>query len=194
MHLNPCGVITLMTDFGTSDHFVGVMKGVILNISPQARIVDITHAVPPQDIHGAAFLINSAYRYFPAGAIHIVVVDPGVGSCRRGIVCQTDTAYFVCPDNGVLSHILDNNTTPRVVALDNAAYWLSEISNTFHGRDIFRSRGSPLVMWDFAQSIWECGKQLGAIAHPHASSEDDDDCRKRNLGRSLREPDYECYA
>ena len=137
MHLNPCGVITLMTDFGTSDHFVGVMKGVILNISPQARIVDITHAVPPQDIHGAAFLINSAYRDFPAGAIHVVVVDPGVGSCRRGIVCQTDTAYFVCPDNGVLSHILDNNTTPRVVALDNAAYWLSEISNTFHGRDIF---------------------------------------------------------
>ena len=137
MHLNPCGVITLMTDFGTRDHFVGVMKGVIINISPQARIVDITHAVPPQDIHGAAFLINSAYRYFPNGTIHVVVVDPGVGSCRRGIVCQTDTAYFVCPDNGVLSHVLGDSSAHRVVALDNAAYWLSEISNTFHGRDIF---------------------------------------------------------
>ena len=137
MHLNPCGVITLMTDFGTRDHFVGVMKGVILNISPQARIVDITHAVPPQDIHGAAFLINSACRYFPNGTIHVVVVDPGVGSRRRAIVCETDTAYFVCPDNGVLSHVLGESSAHRVVALDNAAYWLSEISNTFHGRDIF---------------------------------------------------------
>ena len=137
MSLDPCGVITLMTDFGMSDHFVGVMKGVILNIDPQSQIVDITHAVPPQDIHGAAFLINSAYRYFPAGTIHVVVVDPGVGSRRRGIICQTDTAYFVCPDNGVLSYILSANTTHRVVALDNAVYWLSEISNTFHGRDIF---------------------------------------------------------
>ncbi len=137
MSLDPCGVITLMTDFGMSDHFVGVMKGVILNIDPQSQIVDITHAVPPQDIHGAAFLINSAYRYFPAGTIHVVVVDPGVGSQRRAIVCETDTAYFVCPDNGVLSYILSANTTHRVVALDNAAYWLSEISSTFHGRDIF---------------------------------------------------------
>ena len=118
MSLDPCGVITLMTDFGMSDHFVGVMKGVILNIDPQSQIVDITHAVPPQDIHGAAFLINSAYRYFPAGTIHVVVVDPGVGSQRRAIVCETDTAYFVCPDNGVLSYILSANTTHRVVALD----------------------------------------------------------------------------
>ena len=137
MHLAPCGAITLMTDFGTSDHFVGVMKGVILNINPQVQIVDITHAVPPQDIHGAAFLIDSACRYFPNGTIHVVVVDPGVGSQRRAIVCETDTAYFVCPDNGVLSYILRSNTTPRVIVLDNAAYWLSEISSTFHGRDIF---------------------------------------------------------
>ncbi len=137
MHLDPCGVITLMTDFGTSDHFVGVMKGVILNINPQVRIVDITHAVPPQDVHGAAFLVNSAYRYFPAGTIHVVVVDPGVGGRRRAIICQTDTAYFVCPDNGILSYVLGNDTAHRVVALGNADYWLSEVSNTFHGRDIF---------------------------------------------------------
>ena len=136
MYLDPCGVITLMTDFGTSDHFVGAMKGVILDINPQIRIVDITHAVPPQDIRGAAFLINSAYRYFPSGSIHVIVVDPGVGSQRRSIICQTDAAYFVCPDNGVLSYILKDNTH-RVVALDNAAFWLSEVSNTFHGRDIF---------------------------------------------------------
>ena len=137
MHLEPCGVITLMTDFGTSDHFVGVMKGVILNINPKVQIVDITHTVPPQDVHGAAFIVNSTYRYFPAGTIHVVVVDPGVGSRRRAIICQTDTAYFVCPDNGVLSYILNDNTAHRVVSLDNTDYWLSEVSNTFHGRDIF---------------------------------------------------------
>ena len=144
MHLEPCGVITLMTDFGTNDHFVGVMKGVILNINPKVQIVDITHAVPPQDIHGAAFLINSTYRYFPDGTIHVVVVDPGVGSRRRAIICQTDTAYFVCPDNGVLSYILSGNTTHRVVALDNTSYRLSEVSNTFHGRDIFAPAAAHL--------------------------------------------------
>ena len=137
MHLEPCGVITLMTDFGTSDHFVGVMKGVILNINPQVRIVDITHAIPPQDVYGAAFIVNSTCRYFPDGTIHVVVVDPGVGSRRRAIICQTDTAYFVCPDNGILSCVLGNDTAHRVVALGNADYWLSEVSNTFHGRDIF---------------------------------------------------------
>ena len=137
MHLDSCGVITLMTDFGTNDHFVGAMKGVILNINPKVRIVDITHAVPPQDVHGAAFLIDSTYRYFPDGTIHVVVVDPGVGSQRRAIVCQTDTAYFVCPDNGVLSYVLSEDTVHRVVELGNPDYWLSEVSNTFHGRDIF---------------------------------------------------------
>ena len=137
MHLDPCGVITLTTDFGTNDHFVGVMKGVILNINPKVQIVDITHAVPPQDVHGAAFLIDSTFRYFPDGTIHVVVVDPGVGSRRRAIICQTDTAYFVCPDNGILSYVLGNDTTHRVVALGNTDFWLSQVSNTFHGRDIF---------------------------------------------------------
>lgn len=144
MHLDTCGVITLMTDFGSNDHFVGVMKGVILNINPKVRIADITHAVPPQDVHGAAFLIDSTYSYFPDGTIHVVVVDPGVGGQRRAIICQTDTAYFVCPDNGILSYILDSNTAHRVVLLDNATYWLSEISNTFHGRDIFAPAAAHL--------------------------------------------------
>ena len=108
MNLTPSRIITLMTDFGTNDHYVGVMKGVILSINPQAQIVDITHTIPPQDIHGAAFLIDSAYRYFPTGTIHLIVVDPGVGSERRAIVCQTQTAYFVCPDNGIVTHLLHN--------------------------------------------------------------------------------------
>lgn len=126
------------------------MKGVILNINPQIQIVDITHAIPPQDIHAAAFIINSAYRYFPSGSIHVVVVDPGVGSARRAIVCQTETAYFVCPDNGVLSRVLDNDVPYRAAVVDNAEFCLPEISNTFHGRDIFApvaahlSRGVPI--------------------------------------------------
>ena len=150
MDLAPSHMITLMTDFGTSDHYVGVMKGVILNINRQVEIVDITHAVPPQDIHGAAFLIDSAYRYFPTGTIHVVVVDPGVGSERRAIVCQTETAYFVCPDNGILTHIHHNEKHAHAVAVENSAYFLPQVSNTFHGRDIFApvaahlSRGVPI--------------------------------------------------
>ncbi len=144
MDLTPSGIITLMTDFGTSDHYVGVMKGVILNINRQVEIVDITHAVPPQDIHGAAFLIDSAYRYFPSGTIHVIVVDPGVGSERRAIVCQTETAYFVCPDNGLLTHLLPNEKHAHAVAVENSAYFLPQVSNTFHGRDIFAPVGAHL--------------------------------------------------
>ena len=150
MDFAPSGIITLMTDFRMSDHYVGVMKGVILNINPQAHIVDITHAIPPQDIHGAAFLIDSAYRYFPTGTIHVIVVDPGVGSERRAIVCQTETACFVCPDNGILTHILHNAEHVRTVTVENSAYFLPQVSNTFHGRDIFApiaahlSRGVPI--------------------------------------------------
>ena len=126
------------------------MKGVILNINPQIQVVDVTHAIPPQDIHAAAFIINSAYRYFPTGSIHVVVVDPGVGSARRAIVCQTETAYFVCPDNGVLSRVLDDDVPYRAAVVENAEFCLPEISNTFHGRDIFApvaahlSRGVPI--------------------------------------------------
>ncbi len=150
MDLTPAPIITLMTDFGTSDHYVGVMKGVILKINPQAQVVDITHAIPPQDINGAAFLIDSAYSYFPMGTIHVIVVDPGVGSSRRALVCQTRTAYFVCPDNGLLTHILRNEGWAHTVAVENSAYVLPRVSNTFHGRDIFApvaahlSRGVPI--------------------------------------------------
>ena len=137
MDLAPSRIITLMTDFGTSDHYVGVMKGVMLNINPQVQIVDITHAIPPQDIYGAAFLLDSACRYFPTGTIHVIVVDPGVGSGRRAIICQTQTAYFVCPDNGILTHILRGEKCIHAAAVENSAYFLPQVSNTFHGRDIF---------------------------------------------------------
>ena len=135
-------IITLTTDFGTIDTYVGIMKGVILSINPNAQIVDLTHAIPPQDIYEAAFSIYAAYNYFPKGTIHIIVVDPGVGSDRQAIVCQTDSAFFVCPDNGVLSYLLhsvENEGEQPIdsVAIQNSTYYLSEVSNTFHGRDIF---------------------------------------------------------
>ena len=160
MNLTSSSVITLMTDFGTSDHYVGVMKGVILNINPGVQIVDITHAIPPQDVDGAAFLIDSSYRYFPSGTIHVMVVDPGVGSERKVIICQTETAYFLCPDNGILSHILHNESCARTILVENPAYFLPQVSNTFHGRDIFApvaahlSRGVPI------------GKLGSPVAHP----------------------------
>lgn len=138
----PSRIITLTTDFGTSDAYVGIMKGVILSINPKARIVDLTHAIPPQDIYEAAFSIYAAHSYFPKGTIHIIVVDPGVGSDRQAMVSHTDNAFFVCPDNGVLSYLLHSveNTGGHPidsVAIQNRAYCLSEVSNTFHGRDIF---------------------------------------------------------
>lgn len=135
-------IITLTTDFGTSDVYVGVMKGVILSINPDVEIIDITHSVSPQDIYEAAFTIRAAYRYFPKDTIHVVVVDPGVGSERQPIVCQTDIAYFVCANNGVLSRVLqdietDDTNTSKSVVIENASYILPQVSNTFHGRDIF---------------------------------------------------------
>ena len=135
-------IITLTTDFGTTDAYVGIMKGVILSINPNAQIVDLTHAIPPQDIYEAAFSIYAAHRYFPKGTIHIIVVDPGVGSDRQAIVSRTDDAFFVCPDNGVLSYLLQNvgnegGHPMDSVAIQNSAYHLPEVSNTFHGRDIF---------------------------------------------------------
>ena len=141
MH-EPPRIITLTTDFGTSDAYVGIMKGVILSINPNAQIVDLTHAIPPQDIYEAAFSTYAAHSYFPKGTIHIIVVDPGVGSDRQAIVSRTDNAFFVCPDNGVLSYLLqsvENEGGPPIdsVVIQNSAYCLPEVSNTFHGRDVF---------------------------------------------------------
>ena len=109
----PSPIITLTTDFGTSDIYVGVMKGVILNINPNVQIVDITHAISPQNIHETAFTINSAYRFFPKGTIHVVIVDPGVGSDRQAMVCKTEDGFFVCPNNGVLSYLLQHIESRR---------------------------------------------------------------------------------
>ena len=132
----PAPLITLTTDFGLSDHYVGAMKGVILSICPRARLVDVSHGVGAFEIAEAAFTLSQAYRYFPHGAVHVVVVDPGVGTSRRPILAQAAGHYFVAPDNGVLSMIYAREKH-KVRAISNARYFLQPVSNTFHGRDIF---------------------------------------------------------
>ena len=149
-------IITLTTDFGASGYYVAQMKGVILGINPQAAIIDISHSVRPQDIREGSYVIGQAHRYFPAGAIHVVVVDPGVGTSRRPILLSTPGAHYLAPDNGVLSQILLEGWNGSAVApaleeagpvsippsftgyhLTNASYWMDPVSRTFHGRDIF---------------------------------------------------------
>ncbi len=130
--------LTLLTDFGTQDAYVAIMKGVIKTIAPTVSLIDITHDIPPQDLLSARFQWMSAYPYFPPGTIYLAVVDPGVGSCRRAIALQLPSGYLVAPDNGIVSGILDIATPRAAVELNNPQYWLKpNSSNTFHGRDIF---------------------------------------------------------
>ncbi len=139
----PNPIVTLTTDYGTNDHLVGVLKGVILNILPNATLVDINHHVTPFDILDGALAIGSAYRYFPPRTIHLVVVDPGVGTQRRPILVSGDQHYFVAPDNGVLSMVYEHESNIVVRHITAGHYFLSPISNTFHGRDIF----APVAAW-----------------------------------------------
>ncbi|MFH1739158.1 MAG: SAM-dependent chlorinase/fluorinase [bacterium] len=131
-------IVTLMTDFGLRDGFVGVMKGVILSRASEVEIVDISHGLPPYDIQAAAFLLDWAFSCFPQGTVHTVVVDPGVGTARDVLVLEALDQKFICPDNGVLSYIWPRcGDTHRLVCAENPSLWLTEISSTFHGRDIF---------------------------------------------------------
>jgi S-adenosylmethionine hydrolase len=130
-------IITLTTDFGLQDHFVGTIKGVILSIAPEAEIVDITHSIQPYDILEGALTIAQTYSYFPEGTVHLVVVDPGVGGTRRPIVASSDRHHFVAPDNGVLTQISHREPSLMVRHITAASYFASQVSQTFHARDIF---------------------------------------------------------
>ncbi len=151
-------VITLTTDFGTSDGYVAVMKGVMLGINPQAAVVDISHAIEPQSVRQASFILHTSWRYFPEGTIHVAVVDPGVGSHRRGVILKTPSACFIAPDNGTLSYILyeqaklhGSHGSPgsqqvtlhnipadcQAISITRQEFWRHPVSPTFHGRDIF---------------------------------------------------------
>src|SRR5512142_1293103 len=136
-------VIALLTDFGTRDHYAGTMKGVALGICPDVTFVDISHDVPPHDILVGALELAAAYRYFPQGTIFVVVVDPGVGSARRGIAAEAGGYVFVAPDNGVLTLVFDEVTPSTVVELTDARFHRGTISRTFEGRDRF----APAAAW-----------------------------------------------
>ena len=130
-------VITLLTDFGNQDAYVGIMKGVIAGINPFANIVDICHSISPQDIFSGAYLLYTSYKYFPRKTIHVVVVDPGVGS-RRNIICvETKNYFFLAPDNGILSFIVQEERLKSIIRVTNSKYFLPSLSSTFHGRDVF---------------------------------------------------------
>jgi S-adenosylmethionine hydrolase len=149
-------VIALLSDFGTRDHYAGTMKGVALGICPDATLVDITHDVPPHDVLAGALELAAAYRYFPPGTIFLVVVDPGVGSGRRGIAAETGEYRFVAPDNGVLTLVLDDTPPKKIVELTERRYARPTVSRTFEGRDRF----APAAAW-LAKGI-----DLGALGRP----------------------------
>ncbi|MBI2861612.1 MAG: SAM-dependent chlorinase/fluorinase [Chloroflexi bacterium] len=133
----PPKVITLTTDFGLRDPYVGQMKGVILSINPEAVIVDLCHDIPSQDVQEGAFVLGTSFRHFPPGTIHVAVVDPGVGTSRRAMAVEAAGMAFLAPDNGLLSWVLAQEATWRAVSLSNPKYWRPTVSRTFHGRDIF---------------------------------------------------------
>ena len=145
-------MITLLTDFGTQDVYVGVMKGVIATLCPAIQVIDLTHDISPQDLLAARFNLLNAVPYFPADTVHVVVVDPGVGTTRKGIAVATDAGTLVGPDNGVMSGVWQQTAIQQAVELTNSAYWRTpDPSTTFHGRDIFApvaahlARGLPLT-------------------------------------------------
>jgi hypothetical protein len=150
-------MITITTDFGTRDGYVAAMKGTILDIHPEARLVDVTHEVSAQDVMGAAFVLRSALPYLPDGSVHLVVVDPGVGTERRAVALRTGSSYYVGPDNGVFPLALDEESPDEVVELDNPDAWRTNApSETFHGRDIFAPVAAHLA----------AGKSLGEVGTP----------------------------
>lgn len=135
--MKPSGIITLTTDFGESDYYVAMMKGVILSINPDATIIDVTHQIPAHSIKEGSLIIKASYTYFTSGTVHIGVVDPGVGGKRRPIAILVDNHFFVGPDNGLFSNIIETQPHIQVIHLNEKKYWLDSISPTFHGRDIF---------------------------------------------------------
>ncbi len=142
-------ILTLTTDFGLQDGFIGMMKGVIFGLCPDLQVVDISHHIRPQQVAEGAFVLARAVPYFPAGTVHVAVIDPGVGTGRGAIAAQIGEAFFVAPDNGLLWPLVEKaqetKAPLRVVRLENTAYWRAEVSRTFHGRDVFSPVGAHLA-------------------------------------------------
>lgn len=146
MARRPSRIVTLATDYGTRDPYAAIVRGVIASIAPEAVIVDVTHEIEPYDVAGAAYMLRSYYGEFPQGTIHVVVVDPGVGSARRPLAVKTRNYYFIGPDNGVLLPAAERDGIEAVVQLDNDKYHRKPVSATFHGRDIFAPAAAYLAL------------------------------------------------
>ena len=178
--------ITLTTDFGLSDGYVAAMKGVIYSINPEATIVDLCHNIQPQDIRQAAFVLNTAYSYFPSYTVHLVVVDPGVGTNRRAIILKSPKAHFVAPDNGVLSYIIESFSPHSILesqrvqlgsdlkayAITKSEYWRKPVSSTFHGRDIFAPVAARLSLGLMASSLGDNVDTITTFPIPRPSRQD----------------------
>jgi len=135
--VKPSGIVALLTDYGQQDPYAGILKGALLSVNPSARIVDLTHEIPPQDIAEGSRVLSAARPYFPAGTIFVAVVDPGVGTDRAVLGVETDRHYFLAPDNGLLSFLDRGGKIRRIVRVTESRYFLKPVSRTFHGRDIF---------------------------------------------------------
>jgi S-adenosylmethionine hydrolase len=151
-------IITLLTDFGLRDEYVGVMKGVILSINPRVRLVDISHSIERHDIRQAAMVLNASFRSFPKGSIHVVVVDPGVGGARKIICLKKEGHFFIAPDNGVLTMVMQDKKVQKICAVTKRKYFLKPVSDTFHGRDVFAPVAAHLSK---GLDMLNLGKALG---------------------------------
>jgi S-adenosyl-L-methionine hydrolase (adenosine-forming) len=159
-------LITLTTDFGYTDPFVGIMKGVMYGINPLAQVIDLSHGIPPQNIMAAAFLLRHSVPYFPCRTIHVAVVDPGVGGKRRPLLVESGGSYFIGPDNGLLSFTTEAKSPIRIVHLSNPNYHLQPMSATFHGRDIFAPVAAYLSLGIAPEALGEIADDLVKLRWP----------------------------
>jgi S-adenosyl-L-methionine hydrolase (adenosine-forming) len=162
-------IITLTTDFGAGSHYAAAMKGVILSICPAATIVDVTHEVPPQDIRHAALLLDNAAEWFPPETIHVAVVDPGVGTDRAIVYARIGQQQFIAPDNGVLSRLAARRPPTKLIRLADPAYWLKQVSTTFHGRDIMAPVAAYLASGLDPDRLGPPLEQLTSLDWPEAT-------------------------
>jgi len=166
-------IITLTTDFGTRDCYVAAMKGVILTINPAARIVDLTHEIGPQNVLEAAFFLKGSAPYFPEGTVHVVVVDPGVGTERRALCVETGGQYYLAPDNGALSFVATPEELLNAVALEDGPYLRAAISATFHGRDVFAPGAAHLSLGVEMNQLGPAVQEMVRFEFPAATVADD---------------------
>jgi len=163
--------VTLTTDFGISDPFVGIMKGVLASRAPAARVIDVTHAIPPQDVLAGALVLRHAAPFFPPGTIHVAVVDPGVGTARRALCVETTRALFVGPDNGVLTLAAEAAEVRRIVHVTDERFFLSPRSTTFHGRDVFAPVAAALATGTPAPALGPAATGMRRVSVPAVTKE-----------------------